>query len=127
MTGKYAMISSSIPAEMDSTVEFYCNYSSHGYQSGDTIYPYIWFALRNTYPMAPGWMKISKNVTYKDANQSKAKIQRHINNITGGFYSDMNCKINNACKISGDTIILNFTVIPATGPQYSFTGKYKKI
>lgn len=125
-SGNYKMIYSSVTSEQDTTVKFTLVYSSHSYQSGDTVNPYIWFALKGFTTLAPGMRKVSKTVIYDDSNNSDAKVQKHNSNVTGGFYSDTKCKLNNGNKFSGDTLILNFHVTPASGPQFDMSNKYLK-
>lgn len=89
---------------------------------------YVWLRIVDNMNFTAGYTKVSNTVTFNDAlTQCDAKIDVHNKNITTGFYGDQNLSLYPGSKFVGDTLVLNFSVKPVSGPAYSLVTKYKKI
>lgn len=77
-----------------------------------------------------GCAKISSSVIYTNegVNHSQPYIEVFNNTIPDGFIESGKVALNsNGSKFNGDTLIINFSVYPSSGPVYSMTNKYKKL
>lgn len=130
MTGEYQMVASSISSELNTTIKLRLYYSSQyiDYSTSDTMNYYVWLRIVDNMNFTAGYTKVSNTVTFNDAlTQNDAKIDVHNKNITTGFYGDQNLSLYPGSKFSGDTLVLNFSIKPISGPAYSLVTKYKKI
>lgn len=130
MTGEYQMVASSISSELNTNIQLKLYYSSQyiDYSTSDTMNYYVWLRIVDNMNLVAGHTKVSNTVTFNDAlTQGDAKIDVHNKNITTGFYGDRNLSLYLGSKFIGDTLVLNFSVKPVSGPAYSLVNKYKKI
>ena len=124
------MVSSSMPMELNTSVVLTLKYKNYRYASADTNEKVIRYSIPNNINSLPGVVKISSSITYTNegVNHNQPYIEVYQGNMPSGFLESSRVLLNSSgSTFNADTMIINFSIQPLSGPGYSMVNKYKKI
>jgi hypothetical protein len=90
----------------------------------------VLYTIPNNINQQEGVARISSAISYTNegVNHSQPYIETYQNTIPNGFIESGKVALNSTgSKFDGDTLIINFSVFPTSGPVYSMVNKYKKL
>lgn len=124
------MIYCNVPSETDTNLKFFMRYKSYSYASAtDTSEKYILYKFDNNFSASPGELRISNTNVFKDEGVNKIQpyVKEYRDTIYDGFNGSSKVKLNGSNFFKGDTILLNFHIVPVSGTQYDMYCKYLKL